>query len=129
MSERQLIQPLDAARDSRSGIVTKVCEALYDAMNKTMQPVRVRRTQSSRPRARIRLTPGQLWRGQAGHGKVHVAESEGEFHNPVGIHAVVDIPYTPPNLFTQTRLGRAIPTVVTADDGSIEQKAVFFKQF
>jgi hypothetical protein len=38
-----------------------------------------------------------------------------------------EIPYTPPNVLRKQH-GMAIPTVVKRDDGSTEQKAVFFKQ-
>lgn len=124
MSERQLIQPIDAD-EIKSGIVTKVCEALYEAMNKTCNLYGCAYPKF-KAEGEIRLTLDNF--GEVRLDAVNfAAESDGEFHNPVTVSASIDIPYTPPNLFRK-QTGQGIPTVVTGDDGSIEQKAVFFKQ-
>lgn len=124
MAERQLIQPLDA-EEIKSGIVTKVCEALYDAMSKTCNLYGCAYPKF-KAEGEIHLTLDNFGDVRLDTVRFEV-ETEGEFHNPEFIVTPINIPHTPPNLFRK-QTGQSVPVVVTNDDGSIEQKAIFFKQ-
>lgn len=124
MAERQLIQPLDA-EEIKSGIVTKVCEALYDAMSKTCNLYGCAYPKF-KAEGEIHLTLDNFGDVRLDTVRFEV-ETEGEFHNPQELRVHLDIPYTPPNLLRK-QTGQSVPVVVTNDDGSIEQKAIFFKQ-
>lgn len=124
MSERQIIQPL-SAEEIKEGVITKIAESLWDALNKTCNLYGC-----AYPKFKA---SGELHLRLDNFGDVRLdvvkfeTESEGEFHNPIDIQIPIEIPTTPPNLFRK-QTGQAIPVIVESDDGSVEQKAVFFRR-
>ena len=124
MPERQIIEPIDA-EEIKSGIVTKICEAIYDAMNKTCNLYGCAYPKFS--------AKGKIDLALDNFGEIKLdtiqfeSESEGEFHNPVNLEIPIEIPETPPNVFRK-ETGQSIPIEVEKDDGSIERKAIFYKR-
>jgi hypothetical protein len=105
MSEIQIVQPL-SAEEIKDGIITKVCEALYDAMNSNCDLYGVAYSKF-KASGQIELTLDNF-----GDQRLAVAR--------------IDIPFTPPNVFRK-QTGQGIPVVVS-DESSIEHKAVFYKR-
>lgn len=124
MAEHQIIQPL-SADECKDGIVTKIAEALYDALNKTcnLYGCAYPKFKAS---GSIELTLDNFGDIRLDVVKFE-SESEGEFHDPVSLQIPIDIPFTPPNVFRK-QTGQGIPVIVSKDDGSVEQKAVFYKR-
>jgi hypothetical protein len=124
MPETKLVLPLDA-EEIKSGIVTKVVESLYDAMNRTCNLYGC-----AYPKFKAE---GQITLTLDNFGDIRLdivqfnSESEGEFHNPVELQIPIAIPFTPPDKFRK-QTGQSIPIVVQNDDGSVEQKAVFYRR-
>lgn len=124
MSEKQIVLPIDS-EELKSGIVTKICESLYDALNKTCNLYGC-----AYPKFKASGTI-TLQLDNFGDVRLDVvkfeSESEGEFHNPVNLQIEIDIPEMPPNKFRR-ETGQSIPVVVEKDDGSVEQKAIFYRR-
>ena len=106
MSEKQIVQPLNAD-EIKDGTITKVCEALYDAMNSNCDLY------------------GCAYSRFKAEGELRLTLDN--FGDQRQVIARIDIPYTPPNVFRK-ETSQSVPVVVTQDDGSIEQKAVFYKR-
>jgi hypothetical protein len=124
MPEKQIILPLDA-EEIKSGIVTKICESIYDVLNNTcnLYGCAYPKFKAS---GRIELTLDNFGDVRLDIVKFE-SESEGEFHNPVNLQIEIDVPFTPPNVFRK-QTGQSVPVIVESDDGSIEQKAVFYRR-
>jgi hypothetical protein len=124
MAEKQIILPL-TADEIKDAMVTKVCEALYDAMNKTCNLYGCAYPKF-KAEGEIRFTLDNY--GDVRLDRVILdTESEGEWHAPVSMDVVIDVPFTPPNVLRK-QTGQSIPVIVEGDDGSIEQKAVFYRR-
>jgi hypothetical protein len=124
MPEPVFIQPL-SADEIKDGLITKICEAIYDAMNKTCNLYGC-----AYPKFRAKFS---IDLELDNFGDVRLdrvageAESEGEFHNAQTIPIAGEVPFTPPNVFRK-QTGQAVPVTVEKDDGTVEQKAVFYKR-
>ena len=124
MDEQKLIQPI-SADEIKDGIVTKVCEAMYEAMNKTCNLYGCAYPKF-KAEGTITLTLDNFGDIRLDVVKFE-AGSEGGFHDPRKIDVPVQIPFTPPDKFRK-QTGQAVPVAVLNDDGSIEQKAVFYRR-
>src|ERR1039458_8909887 len=124
MSEKQIVLPLDA-EEMKDGLITKICESLYEALNKTCNLYGC-----AYPKFKASGTI-TLQLDNFGDVRLDVvkfeSESEGEFHNPVNLTIQIEIPEMPPNVFRR-QTGQSIPVVVEKDDGSVEQKAIFYRR-
>ena len=124
MSEKQIVLPLDA-EEIKDGLITKICESLYEALNKTCNLYGC-----AYPKFKASGTI-TLQLDNFGDVRLDVvkfeSESEGEFHTSREIQIEIDIPYTPPNVFRR-ETGQSIPVTVEKDDGSVEQKAIFYRR-
>lgn len=124
MPEREIIQPL-SADEIKEGLVTKIAEAIFDSMSKTCNLYGC-----AYPKFKASWT---LDLTLDNFGDVRLdrvsgrAESDGEFHNPANMQLAGEIPYTPPNVFRR-QTGQPIPVIVEKDDGSMEQRAVFYRR-
>jgi hypothetical protein len=124
MPEREIIQPL-SADEIKEGLVAKIAEAIFDSMGKTCNLYgcaypkfkadwSMSFTLDNFGEVRLDRVTGSV-------------ESDGEFHDPVNMQISGEIPYTPPNVFRR-QTGQPIPVIVEKEDGSMEQKAVFYRR-
>jgi len=124
MPETQIVLPLDCD-EIKSGIVTKIAESIWDALNNTCNLYGV-----AYPKFKAKFVI-DLNLDNFGDVRLDVVagetESEGEFHNPHQIQIEGEIPFTPPNVFRK-QTGQSIPVIVENDDGSVEQKAIFYRK-
>jgi hypothetical protein len=124
VAEAEIIQPL-ASQEINEGIITKVAEALFAALNSTCNLYGV-----SYPKFHA-SGKMELW-FEGGQGEIadavtfEIPPEPGEKY-PAKVIVTLEIPETPPNIWRRAT-GQGIPVAVTSDDGSVEQKAVFFKQ-
>ena len=126
MAEHQIVLPIDA-EEIKSGIVTKICESLYEALNKTCNLYGCAYPKFS-AKGKIELTLDNF--GETRMDTIQFeseSDPEDEFHNPESIPISIEIPFTPPNVFRK-QTGQSIPVIVESDDGSVEQKATFYKR-
>lgn len=124
MPEREVIQPL-TADEIKEGLVTKIAEAIFDSMGKTCNLYGCAYPKFKADWS-INLTLDNF--GDIRLDRVSGSmESDGEFHDPVKMHLVGDIPYTPPNVFRR-QTGQPIPVIVEKEDGTMKQEAVFYRR-
>lgn len=124
MPEREIIQPL-TADEIKEGLVTKIAEAIYESMGKTCDLYGCAYPKFKASWS-LNFTLDNF--GDVKMGKISGdLESNGEFHDPVNMEISGEIPYTPPNVFRR-QTGQPIPVMVENDDGSVEQKAVFYRR-
>lgn len=124
MPEREIIQPL-SADEIKEGLITKICEAIWDSMGKTCNLYGC-----SYPKFKaawsIDLTLDNF--GDVKLDRVTGSyESAGDFHDPMNIPVAGEVAYTPPNVFRR-QTGQPIPVLVEKDDGSFKQEAVFYRR-
>lgn len=113
MQETEIVQPL-TADEIKQALITKVCESLWEAMDRTCNLF-----QTSYPKFKA-----------SGEINLSLAMDDDERNNrgeTLRFKAEIDIPYTPPNVLRR-ETGQGIPVAVEQEDGSIEQKSVIYKR-
>jgi hypothetical protein len=124
MPEKQIVLPLDADT-IKDGIVTKICEAIYERLNSTCNLYGC-----AYPKFRAQFS---VYLELDNFGEIRLdrvsgeSESEGEFHDPERIEINGDIPFTPPNVFRR-ETSQPIPVIVENEDGSMKQESVFYRR-
>jgi hypothetical protein len=110
MPEVEVVEPL-SADEIKSGVVTKVCEAIWAAMDKTCNLYGVAYPKFS----------------ASGSIDFKLDNFGSTIEDRIQFSVEIDIKETPPNVFRR-ETGQGVPTVTTNDDGSVEQKAVIYKR-
>lgn len=124
MPEKQIVQPL-GSEEIKEGIITKIAESLWESLNKTCNLYGC-----AYPKFKA---SGKIDLILDNYGDVRLdvvrfeVESDGEFHDARELAVDIEIPFTPPNVFRK-QTGQAVPVIVARDNGSVEQKAVFYRR-
>lgn len=119
MPEFEVVQPL-AADEIKEGIVFKITEALWAALDKTCNLYQI-----SYPKFAGRIKSGSGIDIDLDLYRDHFGDEILKDH--IHLDLDLEIPLTPPNVFRHDT-AQSIPVLTETDDGSVEQKAVIYKR-
>lgn len=106
MAEKQIVQPLDS-EEIKESIVTKIAESIWESLNRNCDLYGV---------AYSRFNAKWTIEGELDNfGELKKFTAKGE------------LPFTPPNVLRKA-VGLPVPTIVEKEDGTLQQKAVFYKR-